>query len=265
MRGHPRLSDDGVHRHSAEMVDETDPVCPQPPGAVMPAPGVSAAEPTVHLGTSVEALRAIARPGVELAMWRRAAHPTWLAWLDRLPPHSLPSCRMELAPRGAAGALHGSCDAAGTPSGPQREAFVADMAALVALFAATVQADAVRLRLDVVTDNACRRWHRDCVPLRLICTYRGPGTQWVPSSQGDVVLAQPDGEAPQARAMRAGDVAFFKGCGWPGQAHEGAIVHRSPRIAGTGMVRLVLVLDPPPTHGYRTPVEVFSQRVVLTG
>lgn len=208
----------------------------------------SAAEPAVHLGARVEALRAIARPGVELAVWRRGAHPTWLAWLDRLPPHALPSCRMELAARSAAGALHGICDASGTPSGPQREAFVADVAALVALFAQTVQADAVRLRLDVVTDNACRRWHRDCVPLRLICTYRGPGTQWVPSSQADNVLAQPDEEVPNAPALRTGDVALFKGCGWHGQGHDGGVVHRSPRMAGTGMVRLVLVLDPPPGH-----------------
>jgi hypothetical protein len=38
-------------------------------------------------------------------------------------------------------------------------------------------------------------------------------------------------------------VALFKGCGWPGQAHDVGIVHRSPRIAGTGITRLVLVLD----------------------
>jgi hypothetical protein len=50
-------------------------------------------------------------------------------------------------------------------------------------------------------------------------------------------------------ALQAADVALFKGCGWPGQAHDGGIVHRSPRIAGTGLARLVLVLDAtwPPT------------------
>jgi hypothetical protein len=214
----------------------------------MPALEAIAAESAAHLGAGVDALRAIARPGVELAVWQRGASPAWLAWLDRLPPHALPTCHLQLAPRDTAGALHARCDASGMPSGPQREAFVADVAALVALFAATVRANVVRLRLDLVTDNACRRWHRDCVPLRLICTCRGPGTQWVPSQAGDAVLAHPDEEAPQARALRAGDVALFKGCGWPGQAHDGGIVHRSPRIAGTGIVRLVLVLDPPPGH-----------------
>jgi hypothetical protein len=101
----------------------------------------------------------------------------------------------------------------------------------------------VRLRLDAVTGDACRRWHRDCVPLRLICTYRGPGTQWVPPAWGDAVIAQPDADTAQALSFQAGDVALFKGCGWAGQTHDGGIVHRSPRIAGTGITRLVLVLD----------------------
>ena len=105
------------------------------------------------------------------------------------------------------------------PRGVSRDAFAADVARLVALFAGLAQAQRVRLRLDMVTGDACRRWHRDCVPLRLLCTYWGPGTQWLPPADGAEVLT------------------------WPGQPHEGGIVHRSPRIAGTGVARLVLVLD----------------------
>jgi hypothetical protein len=43
--------------------------------------------------------------------------------------------------------------------------------------------------------------------------------------------------------LQAADVALFKGCGWPGQPQDEGVVHRSPRIAGTGVARLVLVLD----------------------
>jgi len=60
---------------------------------------------------------------------------------------------------------------------------------------------------------------------------------------GAEVLTRPDDDTPQAMAFRAADVALFRGCGWPGQPHDGGIVHRSPRIAGTGVARLVLVLD----------------------
>lgn len=62
------------------------------------------------------------------------------------------------------------------------------------------------------------------------------------------MLAEPDADASQVMAFETGDVALFKGCGWTGQAHDGGIVHRSPRIAGTGMARLVLVLDLPAGH-----------------
>lgn len=40
-------------------------------------------------------------------------------------------------------------------------------------------------------------------------------------------------------------VGSVKGCGWTRSAYETGIVHRSPRIAGTGLTRLVLVLNPP--------------------
>lgn len=145
--------------------------------------------------------------------------------------------------------MKASFDACGTPAGRAREALVADIARLVTCFAEVARSHSVRLRLDLVTEDGCRRWHRDCVPLRLVCTYRGPGTQWVPPAWGDAVIAQPDADASQALAFDTGDVALFKGCGWPGQTHDGGIVHRSPRIAGTGLTRLVLVLDMPAAHG----------------
>jgi hypothetical protein len=65
----------------------------------------------------------------------------------------------------------------------------------------------------------------------------------VPPADGAEVLNRPDEDTPQTMAFQAADVALFKGCGWPGQPHEGGIVHRSPRITGTGVARLVLVLD----------------------
>jgi hypothetical protein len=203
----------------------------------------------VHTGSDPGVLHNISLRGAELAVWRRAPATQWGAWLDELPTHALPACRLVLKPSGSFAALHAACDACGTPSGPARDALIADMADLAARFAASLRAQTVRLRLDVVTHNACRRWHRDCVPLRLICTYRGPGTRWVPPAFGRVALAHSDeDEVPCARDLQAGEVALFKGCGWPGHSHDGGIVHRSPRIEGTGLVRLVLVCDLP--HGH---------------
>jgi hypothetical protein len=197
----------------------------------------------VRMGRSAAVLDEIARSGVELAAWQRGLDLAWVDWLAALPIDDLPACRLEVTRDDAADALNRSFDACGTPHGKPRDAFVADIAGLVAWFTALAQTRTVRLRLDVVTGDACRRWHRDCVPLRLICTYRGPGTLWVPPAFGAAVLAAPDDDEPQAMTFEAGDVALFKGCGWPGQPHDGGIVHRSPRIVGSGVARLVLVLD----------------------
>jgi len=136
-------------------------------------------------------------------------------------------------------------EACAIPRDPTRDAFVEDIAAQVALFASLACCDTVRLRLDVIQGDACRRWHRDCVPLRLICTYRGPATQWVGPELASAVMSAPDDDSQHAQSLATGDVALFKGCGWPGLAHDGGIVHRSPRIGGTGQARLVLVIDAP--------------------
>jgi hypothetical protein len=195
------------------------------------------------VGRSAEVLSDITQPGDELVAWQRSPDPAWADWLAALPADALPVCRLEVASDDAAGLLKDQFNAHGPPGGQPRDAFVADIGALVTRFAALTQTHTVRLRLDAITGDACRRWHRDCVPLRLICTYCGPGTQWVPPAWGAAVMARPDDDAPQTMAFDTGDVALFKGCGWPGQVHDGGIVHRSPRIAGTGLTRLVLVLD----------------------
>lgn len=204
--------------------------------------------PVLCIGRAADVLETVNHHGVELAAWQRDPDPAWAVWLESLPRDAWPVCRMELPPEDADVAIDAGFAACGTPGGTARDALARDVAGLVTLFAGLTQAPRVRLRLDSVIGDACRRWHRDCVPLRLICTYRGPGTQWVAPAVGAHVLRRPDDDAPQAMAFQAADVALFKGCGWSGQVHDGGIVHRSPRIAGTGMARLVLVLDLPAGH-----------------
>ena len=203
----------------------------------------SQAAAIVVIGRDAGVLDAVGRPGVELTVWRRDPDPAWAAWLGSLPLDAWPACRLALAPEDAATALAACFEARDMPCGPERTSLVADVARLVARFAALARTARVQLRMEAIIGDGCRRWHRDCVPLRPICTYRGPGTQWVPPELGDDVLCRPDDDTMQALPLGAADVGVFKGCGWPGQTHDGGIVHRAPRIAGTGTVRLVLVLD----------------------
>lgn len=87
------------------------------------------------------------------------------------------------------------------------------------------------LRLEYVTDDACRRFHKDQTDLRLITTYAGPGTQWTENEEG--------AEGP-VRQMQPFALGLFRG-----QRRRGTnrVLHRSPPIEGSGLVRLMMVLD----------------------
>lgn len=76
----------------------------------------------------------------------------------------------------------------------------------------------------------CPRFHVDHVPARLICTYAGPGSEW---------LTAPD--AVQVEQLSTGYVAVLKGERWLGNEGHG-LVHRSPAVPA-GQRRLMLTLD----------------------
>ena len=106
----------------------------------------------------------------------------------------------------------------------------------------------VKFRLLTTDQNDCQRFHVDYRHLRLLCTYQGPGTQWLRNAQ-----VNRDAEASgasNAEILRFGDiqhfepfwVGIFKGSAHPGNANSG-LVHRSPPIEGSGQVRVLFCLD----------------------
>lgn len=98
-----------------------------------------------------------------------------------------------------------------------------------------MEAPFLRLRLDRVTTNACHKFHKDAVRARLICTYRGTGTQY---------RVSPDGAEPRrVYTVPTGAPVLLRGTLWP-QHPASNLLHRSPPIEATGETRLVLVLDP---------------------
>ena len=202
------------------------------------APDVlSGAEAGVAVVEALEGLSAIRRPGCAAAIWRREAL-SFQGWLDGLAPEALPRGRVVLRPDAAREAARHLCDAAGTPEGADRERLCDDVAALADLFAGLMRARHLRLRLDAVDGDGCRRFHVDAIRARLVCTHRGPGTQYGVS----------EGGAPPSRvhSVPTGAPIVLRGTLWPaaGPTDEpSGLLHRSPPIAGTGTTRLVLVLD----------------------
>ena len=110
-------------------------------------------------------------------------------------------------------------------------ALYGDFRRLARRFSALTASSVVRMRLEHVIDDSCRKFHVDAVGLRLLCTYAGPGTEWI----------DPGGKI---RRMTTMEVAIFKGSAFPGAGPR--ILHRSPRLSsGTvvGQTRLVLCID----------------------
>lgn len=180
----------------------------------------------VEIAASSTVLSRIVEPDTHLAIWRRELSSPLRALADqdrsgidnideRLDVAGLDKALAELLrDAGYEAAAGGACE----------------VAAIATDFAAMMNCKRVRLRLEIIETDACRRFHSDYVTARLLMTLAGAGTQWR--------LADEEGPIGE---LGIGEVAVFKGRIW---AEEPMILHRSPPIAGTGADRLLLAIDP---------------------
>ena len=123
------------------------------------------------------------------------------------------------------------------------------------LFATVSGVKRPRLRLTREEDDACALFHPDTLSLRMICTYAGPGTQWLENdnvrrhelgSQGRSDEAATNAaviDPARIRTISTGHVVLFKGRLWPGE-EENALIHRSPQVHSRGNYRILLRVDP---------------------
>ncbi|WP_231757349.1 DUF1826 domain-containing protein [Microbulbifer elongatus] len=129
----------------------------------------------------------------------------------------------------------------------------ADIELLADMFTCLFDLNAIGIRLSVLSDTMCPRFHVDRVPCRLITTYSGVATEWLPHDQldrsklgagGGGLSDAESGLYPSTQSIQslaAGEVALLKGELWAG--NEGAgLVHRSPAVA-PGSQRLILTFD----------------------
>ncbi len=203
----------------------------------------------VVVSTDAADLAAVFEAGVSVAVWRR--QPS--AELQRFASEALSAYDMEQSLDLDASDPRITTTSPALAAAPGFAAFLADMTGLVTLFADITGAERVGWRLAALARSMCPRLHVDRVGLRLVCTYRGPGTEWLPGSAADRTFmgrgsgGRDDGESglildPAAIGRAAAfDVVLLKGEHWPGNAGNGAI-HRSPAVA-PGERRIVLTLD----------------------
>ncbi len=135
----------------------------------------------------------------------------------------------------------------------QNNALSTDIAELVDMFCYLFELKQVGLRLTTLDHAMCPRFHVDHVPCRLVSTYQGEATQWLPHQAvdrtklgtGNNGLADERSGIYQSpndiHQLSAGDVALLKGERWEGNENAG-LVHRSPAV-NEGERRLLLTLD----------------------
>ncbi|PSL20733.1 DUF1826 domain-containing protein [Shimia abyssi] len=196
---------------------------------------VGAAPVGVDYTDEPDLLSAIAKPGTSAVIWRRQMPGSVRSWLKGLTSAHLPSGQLVLRPNAVAAAVAQLCDICGMPKGRERDWLETDIASLADVFGHVMSTEYVRLRLDVVRTNACRKFHMDAVTARLVCTYRGTGTQYGNSNDRS--------DPERIFTVQTGAPVLLRGTLWPSRSRAG-LLHRSPPIEGTGETRLVLVMDP---------------------
>jgi hypothetical protein len=186
-------------------------------------------------------LAAIARPDVGLAIWERRIDPGLHRRLARSPAGALPSGHILVAlPEIEAGMAMLFAEPPPETESPW-QALAADLRELILLYGRIAETPVVDVRLQEIAHDACWRYHRDNVRLRLVTTYLGPGTEIVPARHAAQALAAQRDYAGPRHLLEAGAVALFKG----DRAGARAVVHRSPPIRERGIRRLLLVLNAP--------------------
>lgn len=181
-------------------------------------------------------LQEIGQPGIGAVIWQRRPLAAFSDWINALPVIQLPSLRSLVAVGAVEDCVQAACDLADTPRGRMRDMLASDISALAFIMSEVMRAPLLHVRLSVVTTDACRRFHIDNVSARMLCTYRGAGTQ----------LAQP-GQDLASLEIPTGSAALLRGALWRGPEATG-LLHRSPPIAGTWQSRLLLAIDPGVDH-----------------
>ena len=128
-----------------------------------------------------------------------------------------------------------------------------DISQIVDMFCCLFELQRIGLRLTVLDRPMCPRFHVDRVPCRLVTTYEGCATDWLPHASvnrtklGMGSNGMPDNKSglfestTDIQTLNCAEVALLKGELWENNENAG-LVHRSPEVPA-GQTRLLLTLD----------------------
>lgn len=124
----------------------------------------------------------------------------------------------------------------------------ADVDQMATSFAAVASSPRIKMTFALIQDDMCRLFHTDVIELRLLCTYLGPGTLWVPDQY--VNWEHMDKASNEARVHDLNEVrqlapfelGILKGALY--ESNDGpAVLHRSPIVSKKDSMRVLLRFD----------------------
>ena len=200
------------------------------------------------IGAEAEILADIYQEDNNLALWQRSLHCTLDAEVEAFLASNKGFQRsITVSTRNDFAGIRDLSPALG------QSALGEDIRQITDMFCTLFELERAGLRLTVLDRAMCPRFHVDRVPCRLVTSYGGVGTEWLPhasvdrSRLGRAASGIPDSETGLYSSegcisrMNSGDVALLKGELWEGNENAG-LVHRSPTLE-EGETRLVLTLD----------------------
>jgi hypothetical protein len=127
---------------------------------------------------------------------------------------------------------------------PGRAALLKDINHLVSLMREILPGRRkIRVRFEVTHQVTCPKFHIDSLCARLLCTYRGNGTQWLETSGLSILNpASVDFGSYAVRSIPAFSIAILKGSQWP-KNEAGGVIHRSPSAMPSASPRVLLAID----------------------
>ena len=195
------------------------------------------AVPTWRRVPKLADLTEIFDPGVQVCSWQREVNPGVSAYLDSLDQAN----ELQVIETRAPGAQP---TFERLPEGAGRASLIDDLALLSEIMCELLGCDEVGLRLARMRRAMCPGWHLDRTGIRLVCTYQGPGTQWLGDQTVDRcdLDSDPVAAAPCVQAS-AGEIVLLKGALWQDNDGFGA-VHRSPDPGSSTALRTLVTVDP---------------------
>ena len=117
---------------------------------------------------------------------------------------------------------------------------IEDISACVNWLSSVSNTTGFNIKLEVITERMCPKFHVDRVPMRLLCTYVGPGTEWTDANTAYSVNFEEPFDPENISQVPSEGILIFSGA--HGANSLAPLWHRSPDVP-QGVRRILLCVN----------------------